>query len=251
MRKILIFILLVSVSTIVEAQRWKFYRYEASLGIGTANGFFDVGGTASESSLLGLKDIDVLSTRPVLFFGTRYKITQNMAVSVRFHAGYFNSTDEDSKNPTRGYVMNVPFFEPTAQFEYSILSEDKRVRSAAVFNRRGMVNNYASIGLYGFAGLGGIVVKPSIDEGKISSSHSVKTTLHTAAVASVGIGIKKPLNKKLIIGVEIGGRYALSDYVEGLTTKFSSHNDVYYFGTASINYKIRTSRRGYPQIFRK
>jgi hypothetical protein len=39
------------------AQKWKLKRYEGIVGIGTAHYFGDIGGTADETNLFGLKDV--------------------------------------------------------------------------------------------------------------------------------------------------------------------------------------------------
>jgi hypothetical protein len=53
------------------------------------------------------------------------------------------------------------------------------------------------------------------------------------------------------LGLELGGRYAFSDYLDGYTSQFSSSNDVYYFLNVTFTYKIRTNAKGVPSFLSK
>ena len=46
--------------------------------------------------------------------------------------------------------------------DYYFISEEKKFRSPAMFNRRGMINNYMTLSAYGFLGVGGVYAKADV-----------------------------------------------------------------------------------------
>ena len=252
MRKIVIAILVMFLGISGYAQKWKLTRYEAIVGIGTTNFFGDIGGFPNGQNWYGLKDINIFRTRPSLYFGARYKLQQDKAIKFNLIFAWMNEKDNPSVNyqDTRKYTSNSFALEQSLQFEYSFVKEDRHRFSFALFNRRGMLNNYSKIGFYGFAGLGGLLYIPGF-KGQIQPTvETVKTSVGYTMVFPIGLGIKLIYNNKYAFGFEFGGRYILSDYVDGISTKFSHHNDVYYFGVFNLVYRIKTSIRGYPMIFK-
>ncbi len=252
MRKTLTIILIILYSIPGFTQKWKLTRYEAIIGIGTTNFFGDIGGYPNASDWYGIRDINILRTRPSIYLGARYKIKQDEAVKFNLILAWFNGKDNPSVNyqSIRKYSFNTFALEQSLQYEYSFIKEDQRRFSFALFNRRGMINNYSKINVYGFAGLGGLLYIPDF-KGTLQypKMETVKSSVGYTMVFPVGLGVKLIYSNKYAFGFEFGGRYILSDYVDGLSTQYSHHNDVYYFGVFNMVYRIKTSRRGYPMIF--
>ena len=71
------------------------------------------------------------------------------------------------------------------------------------------------------------------------------------AVIPVGIGVNLLFKPEYNLGVELGGRYSFSDYLEGYTSQYSSSNDVYYFLNVTFTYKITTNAKGWPFFLSK
>ncbi|MFW6328308.1 MAG: hypothetical protein ACOC2F_08365, partial [Bacteroidota bacterium] len=140
---LLLLLISLTISTSVDAQRWKLRRYEAIVGVGTTTVYGDIGGTADESNLFGLKDIRITDVRPSFRLGIRYKLEEDMSLKMNFIYGRGYSTDDESRNTHRNFGFTTDIVEYSVQYEYYILKEDRRLKSAAVFNRRGMINNYA------------------------------------------------------------------------------------------------------------
>jgi hypothetical protein len=234
------------------SQKWKLTRYEAIIGIGTTNYFGDIGGYPNGDNWFGLKDISLLSTRPSLYLGARYKLEQDKSIKLNMIFGWLSRKDNPdivSWQAERHYSMNAFIFEHSIQFEYAIIKEDQHRFSFALFNRRGMLNNYSKIGLYAFAGLGGLLYKPNVT-GNIQEGYGIPdNSMGYTMVFPVGLGIKLIYNNRYAFGFEFGGRYVLSDYIDGLSTQYSHHPDVYYFGVFNLVYRIKTSIKGYPMIF--
>jgi hypothetical protein len=253
MQRILAIILITFIFISGYSQKWKLTRYEGIIGIGTTNFFGDVGGYPNGNNLYGLKDISLLSTRPSIYLGARYKIRQDQSIKFNLIFAWLNRKDNPSISwqNTRKYSFNTFALEHSLQYEYSFIKEDRHRFSFALFNRRGMLNNYSKIGFYGFAGLGGLLYLPGLKGFVPSNNETQKTSLGYTMVFPVGVGVKMIYNNRYAFGFEFGGRYVLSDYVDGLSTKFSHYKDVYYFGVFNLVYRIKTSIRGRPLIWDK
>jgi hypothetical protein len=235
-----------------DAQRWKLRRYEALFGVGILNYFGDIGGAATNDNWFGLKDLSIKHTRPSFYLGTRYKIRENMAVKLNLMYGFIAGDDAGSKNNDRGYEFTSSIFEPSLQYEFSIISEEKRYSSSALFNKRGMVNNYSQINLYLYAGIGGVFYNPKVNDAMLNAPAYDPGFSKRGLVLPVGIGLKYVINQNWSIGGEFGVRFTATDYLDAYShPKFSKANDLYYFGFVNGIYRIRTSKSGAPILFGK
>jgi len=231
------------------AQRWKLRRYEVGGGLGLTQVFGDMGGTLDKNNLFGLKDIKFDETSMAFDAYVRYKIDPVYAIKGNLIYGHGHGTDTRNRvERPRSYTTNL--FEFSVQAEYYLITEEARYRSAAMFNRRGMLNNYASFSLYGFAGLGFVYALPKVfpAENIVPATDAVATSSF-GGVVPFGLGVKYVIDDRLLLNGELGYRYCTSDYLDGLTQIVASkHKDVYYFLTLSLGYRLETSRRGLPAI---
>ncbi len=247
MRATVLLVLLILIPGITQAQRWKLRRYEAMFGVGTSSFYGDIGGTSEKDNLLGFRDIQLQYSRPAFDIGFRYKLSGITAVKFNMVFGIISGNDLNSRNDGRKFAFNSTIFEPSLQFEYYILPEERGYSSAALFNRRGMVNNFSKFNVYLFGGVGGVFYnpKPLRDfEQQFTDNFS-----KFGATFPVGLGLKYSIDAKWSLGLELGRRFTSTDYIDGYTSKHSEHKDTYYFGIFSAVYKIRNDRRGVP-IFR-
>jgi len=238
----------------LSAQKWKLKRYEALIGVGSVNYFGDVGGSATESNWFGIKDIQLLQTRPSIYAGVRYKIRHNIAVKTNFTLGFMSGSDEGTYHETgpndRNWAFNAVFFEPSAQIEYSIISEEHRYRTNALFTRKGMLNNYSKVSVYIFGGIGAIKSWTFPNDELVNSIVYEAEYPSVGLVFPMGVGLKYVISSKFSIGAEFGGRLTTFDYLDAYgNPRFSKHNDIYYFSVVNAIYRIRTSRQGYPILF--
>jgi hypothetical protein len=259
LRNIVILVLLMSLSVSGGfSQKWKLRRYEAIAGIGTAHYFGDIGGSATEENLFGIKDIELFNTRPSFYLGARYKIRHNMAVKANFIFGFLKGDDEGTY-PEYEYNRDLAFssviFEPSAQFEYSIISEEQKYRTNAMFNKRGMINNYSHYNIYAFAGVGGVFGWPQPQK-ELVNYYEPGTEF--GLCFPIGLGLKYVLSSNLSLGVEFGGRLTTTDWLDGYAPnkiypgkEFSKANDIYYFAVFNAIYRLKTSRRGLPILGRR
>ncbi|KPL16637.1 MAG: hypothetical protein AMS26_03925 [Bacteroides sp. SM23_62] len=252
LKRVLPFILLIALCLPQEgrAQRWKLRRYEALFGVGFLNSFGDIGGAATSDNWFGIRDLSIKHTRPSLYLGARYKIRENMALKLNLMYGFITGDDEGSKNNDRGFEFTTSLFEPSLQYEYSIISEEKRYKSAALFNKRGMVNNFSQINLYLYAGIGGVFFSPKPNDALKNAPAYNPDHTKVGIVMPLGIGLKYVINQNWSVGGEFGIRLSTTDYMDAYSHPvFSKANDLYYFGFINGIYRIRTSRSGVPILF--
>jgi hypothetical protein len=67
-------------------------------------------------------------------------------------------------------------------------------------------------------------------------------------VVPLGLGVTMIYSDKFNFGVEIGGRFTLSDNLDGYTSATSKSNDVYHILNFTFTYKISKWHRGSSSI---
>lgn len=229
------------------SQQWKLKRIEALFGVGTTNIYGDLGGAANATNLLFIKDITFRTTRPSFYAGIRYRLDQRFTIKTSFIYGYSHSEDfTGSRNEIRGFTSTTQLFEISGNLEYYFISEQRLLNSAAIFNRRGMINNYASFAAYVFAGIGATMFwpEPVIQEPRPGDKY--KTDMGVTAVIPVGLGIKYIISDDWIISYEVGYHQTLSDFLDGFKPPSSKMPDIYWISSLNLSYRIPTSRRGLP-----
>ena len=230
-----------------QAQQWKLKRIEGILGIGTTNVYSDLGGAPNATNLLFIKDITFRTTRPSVYAGLRYRINPYSTIKTSFIYGYSRTEDySGSRNENRGFTSVTQLFEFSGNYEYYFSPEQRRLRSAAMFNRRGMINDYSSFGAYVFAGIGGTLFWPHLELSETREGDKYKDNMGITACIPLGIGFKYIISDKWIFGYEIGYRQTFSDFLDGFQSPFSRRWDVYWISSFNFSYRIPTSRRGLP-----
>ncbi len=246
----LISILVTIASERIAGQQWKMRRYEVGGGLGVTQIFGDIGGTISEENWFGLKDIKIDETRLAIPLYGRYRLNPFYTLKINTALAFGHGDDAESDND-RGRSYKTMLMEFSAQGEYYFIAEERRYKSAAMFNRRGMLNNYMSFSSYLFLGVGGTYSRSQVtyttrDPGPYDRVKPNNFTM----VVPFGIGLKYTISDRWLAGAELGYRLSISDYIEGFSqTQDSKHNDVYYFLGVSVGYKLITTRRGIPRIF--
>jgi hypothetical protein len=230
----------------LSAQQWKLKRVEGIFGIGTTNVYSDLGGAPNATSLLFIKDITFKSTRPSVYLGLRYRINPRSSVKTTFVYGYSKTSDyAGSRNELRGFTSVTDLFEIGGHYEYYLLPEFRFVRSAAMFNRRGMINDYSRLGLYAFSGLTATMYWPHLTM-EPREGDKYKNNFGITAAIPIGLGFKVIISDKWMFGYEIGYRQSASDFMDGFKSPWSKHWDGYWISSFNIIYRMPTSRRGIP-----
>jgi hypothetical protein len=175
-------------------------------------------------------DIGTYNTGFGADLGLRYRFDSHFSLRANLVSGYLSGTDEGSKNDSRGIIYQTLLIEPTAQIEFFLFRERRG------FDRRGHLVLKPVINPYAFAGAGGIYYYPSVEGGNpdmITDDYS-----KFAPVFNGGGGLIFTINKKWSCGIEMGGRFILTDYLDGYTSDASTSRDMFYCATVNINYRF-------------
>ncbi|MEX0987305.1 MAG: hypothetical protein WD052_07485 [Bacteroidales bacterium] len=248
-RRIWIYLLLLAliVPVKVEAQRWRLKRYEAGIGLGTVHTFMDIG-----SEFDGIRSFQFTDSRVNLSTHAGYKILEDLTVKLDLNYLMIGGSDSESRDRSLSFTAHC--FEPLARVDYNFLGAGRAFSSNAVFNRRGMVNNYGQSFLYVFAGAGGILSKAKVKDingDEVIGNPSYSNNLQWGYVIPAGIGFKRTMDAYFDLAIEVGGRFTFTDLIDGYQhATASEYNDKYIITSVKAVYKIRNDRRGRP-IFKK
>jgi len=247
-RPLLILILFCLISQLGEAQLWKMKRWEASGGIGPTFFFGDVGGYTNGENILGIKDLSFLQTRFNVELNIKYRISQSINARFSFSTGLLKATDERGSNQDRGYEASTTYFEPALIGEYYFIKN--KSENSYVFQSKGrkfFQTLFSTLDFYVFSGIGGMSYSVKGNDALVNNPNGFDSGGFTAVIP-VGVGSSLVYSPYLNFGVEVGGRYAFSDGLDGYTSQYSSHNDVYYFLNFVVTYKMKTTKKGWPSF---
>lgn len=251
-RPLVTLVILLLAVTVSEGQLWKTQRLEVNGGMGFTQILGDIGGFTPSENFMGFKDLSIRQTRFNVTLGGSYRVTREFNARLNLSYARFNSSDVRGSNIDRGFIANTRGFETSLLGEYYFLKSD--AENSFVFSRKGGLRNrprpldimgmasdfFSRLDMYGFAGFG--VLSYSVKPNDILASHNMKDGGLTM-VFPVGLGAKYLYSPEFNYGIEFGLRYALTDYLEGYTSQFSNHNDVYYFLNVTVAYKFATLPR--------
>lgn len=246
-RSFLLLVLFFLMHQLADAQLWKLRRYELSGGIGPTFFFGDVGGYSQGENILGIKDMSFLQTRINGDISFKYRITQSVSARLSFSGGLLKATDERGSNEGREFEASTTFFEPALIGEYYFIKN--RSENSYLFassGKRFFSSLFKSLDFFAFTGIGGMKYTVSGNEA-LESNQNFNSGGFTAVIP-VGVGTNMIFSRSINFGVEFGGKYAFSDYLDGYTSQYSSSNDVYYFLNLVVTYKIKTGKNGWPSF---
>lgn len=230
-----------------QAQLWKMRRYEATAGFGPSVFFGDIGGYSKTKNILGIRDMSFLQTRFNFTGNVKFRIIREANVRLNLSYALLHATDKRGSNEERGFEALSSIFEPSVIGEYYFIKNASENSYLFLTRRDPFIRQLIrSLDFYAFAGIGGVSYRVKGNDALIERG---MTTGGFAAVIPVGIGATLIYSPDINFGVELGGRYAFTDYLDGFTSQYSKSNDVYYFFNVSITYKLRTGSNGLP-VFR-
>jgi hypothetical protein len=246
-KPLLILTLFFLLSQLTEAQLWKLKRYEASAGFGPSFFFGDVGGYSIGDNLLGLKDFSFIQTRYDLNFNAKYRILQDVNVRFSLSTGLLKANDKRGSNENRNFEASTFFLEPSLIGEYYFIKN--KSENSYLFIKSGkrfLRTLISSLDFYVLGGIGGVSYSVS-GNNALEKSANFKSG-GFAPIVPVGLGASLIYSPDFNFGVELRGRYALTDYLDGYTSQYSSRNDVYYSLNFIVTYKVRTGKNGLPSF---
>jgi hypothetical protein len=239
-----LFLLLVIISflnSVSQAQFWKLRRFEASAGLGTTHFQGDIGGFSHGQNMFGLKDLSLIQTRYNLNLSGRYRILNDLSARLNFSHGRYHSSDERGSNIERGFESTSSFSEIAAIAEFYFLKNSLENSFLGQRGRRMPVNNIMSlIDAYAFTGFG--IVSYTVKPNELLAKQT-SVVKGSDPIIPIGVGVSFNYSRAINFGVELGGRYAFSDNLDGYTSVYSERNDSYLFLNINATYKFRTSSR--------
>ncbi len=229
-----LFIFTLSISSIAQNNRWKRTRYEIVGGIGVTGFMGDLGGGKVDAKYLG--DFDFGAQRPLLQVGMRYKLYERIAVKSTLSYGWVSGFDNKSQNEynlNRNLSFYSPIVELAGQLEYSITKEPVNHRYNLRRGRKFSLRNI-KLNTYVFGGISGfyfnpkgkdpvtgdwVALQPLGTEGQGLMEGREKYSRISMAFP-FGLGAKYNLTRSWTIGVELGARYTLTDYIDDVSTSY-------------------------------
>ena len=251
MKRAILFIFFLSLlAPLTQAQLWKMRRYEITAGFGPSMFFGDIGGYSKSENILGLKDLTFMQTRYDISIGVKYRITQDINARFSFSQGLLNATDVRGSNEKRGYESSISVLEPALLGEYYFIKN--RSENSYLFNkgRGGLMNGIlGSLDIYAYTGFGLLSYSGTPNDSlKVKQDRMGIKPSGITAVIPVGLGASIAFSPIYSLGIELGGRYAFSDNIDGYTSQYSSSNDVYYFLNLTFTYKLKSTPNGLPSF---
>ncbi len=230
-------------------QRWKLRRYEVDVYVAGITMHGDIG-KANEPFANMFNGF-----RPSLGITPRFFIYERVTVALDLAWAMYGGKDDPESSHGRYYSFNSNAFVHGIRGEFYILGTEKRMFSGAVYNRRGMVNNYNKLYLYVYGGVSGVLSKTKIKDLDNGGEEPVGNPGYNnnavySAVFPLGAGIKFSLDPRWSIGAELGYNFSLSDELDGYASEWSEYNDSYYNISVKAVYKIRSDKNGRP-VFKR
>lgn len=246
-RSILVILVLLSIAPVLNSQVWRMRRWEASAGAGPSFFFGDIGGYSRSKNALGFRDLTYLQTRFDVNGSIKYRFTRNFSGRISMTYSMLHATDGRGSNEIREMESTTSLFEPAVIGEYYFVKNYSENNYLFVRRKEAFIwHLLKSLDFYAFAGIGGAVYSVSGNDALID--YGMKGGGFTAVIPA-GLGTTLIYSPNLNFGLELGGRYAFTDYLDGYHhPQYSKANDVYYFLNLTITYKLKTGRNGWPRF---
>jgi len=178
-------------------------------------------------------------------------------LAVALDLGYYmyGGKDEPGSSHGRYYSFTSHAFVHGLRGEFFIFGAGRSILSGAVYNKRGMINNYNKLNFYLYGGASGILSRSYIKDLNNDGEPPVdnpgyNNNMVYSLVFPVGAGVKFSIDPRWSLGFELGYSFSLSDYLDGYASEWSNYNDSYYTASVKAIYKIRNDKHGRP-IFKR
>lgn len=241
---------------ITNAQRWKAERTSLVFGAGMSHFMGDLGGGGKEAAhFFGVRDMDFVTTRPSLFVGYRYRLTEEIAFEPRITYARLSGKDIASANENRR-MRNLSFrtnlWQFGGHFEYAFLKEKQNPRYS--FSSLRALRNLSAFVILG----GGIAyynpkaeytdgkwvaLRPLHTEGQGQAAYTlnfvdaegVNQTVEITpdaeykkitAELTIGLGMKYNISRHWAIGLEITNQYTTTDYLDDAHDRYYNYTQM-------------------------
>ncbi|MEO8085877.1 MAG: DUF6089 family protein [Bacteroidota bacterium] len=233
MKKIFTFslLLILTIPSMVNAQRWKRQRYEFSLGLGVSNFLGELGG-ANQIGTHYFRDLEFSQTRLAAALGLRYKLSNYFAVKTDLTYGRVSGDDKlttEKFRHTRNINFYADIYEWNLNFEGAFQQEQigHRYRLKKVRGLKGY-----ELYTYLFAGVGVFYFNPKAEfqgqtynlrdyhtegQGYVPTRKNYSTF---QLCIPLGIGFKYTIDRQWGLGLEFGIRKTFTDYIDDVSTTY-------------------------------
>ena len=182
----------------------------------------DLGGSAYKKILLGVNDFSFNDAQYLLSAGIRSSLSDYWGYRLSLFHTLANSADDGSRNFYREYELKTEIQGIGAHAEFSFLK----------YHIKSLENS-----VYLLAGVGVINSQTTNLSGFVRPKDTYKPNV-TALYLPFGIGCYAQVNNRLFLNMELGFQYAFTDFLDGITTPDSKHNDMITYLTISASYSI-------------
>jgi hypothetical protein len=246
-RSILIILLFCLTVPLANAQLWKMRRWEAVGGVGPSFFFGDIGGYTIGKNILGIRDISYLQTRFNVNGNVKYRLNRTLNVRLSLTYGLLRATDQRGSNEGRSFEASTSIFEPALILEYYFIKNYSENSYLFLKRKEAFVRNLlGSLDFYAFAGIGGNAFTVKGNDALVN--YGINSG-GFATVIPAGLGTTLVYSPNINFGLELGGRYAFTDFLDGYSNpQYSKANDVYYFLNFTVTYKLKTGPHGLPRF---
>lgn len=221
-----------------QSKFWKRYRHEFRFGVGPATFMGDLGGQIGEGKHF-IQDFDIQSTRFMFQAGYKYIVHPYFSVRGEITMGMLSGDDKHSANDirrNRNLNFRTFLFEVAAMGEFYPLKERVshlyRINGVNSKKKSVIVNPYifGGIALIGFNPKGELngewyALQPLGTEGQELGGRPNKYSRVNVAFP-LGIGVKFGIDNNWSVGIELSGRYTLTDYIDDVSTSYYDANEI-------------------------
>ena len=215
-----------------QSKYWKRYRHEFRFGLGPATFMGDLGGQIGPGKHF-IQDFDIQSTRFMFQLGYKYIIHPYFSVRGEITMGMLSGDDKHSANDirrNRNLNFKTFLFELAVMGEFYPLKERVshlyRVSGVKGKKKSVIVNPYifGGIAFIGFNPKGELngqwyALQPLGTEGQELNGRPNKYSRVNVAFP-LGIGVKFGIDNNWSVGIELSGRYTLTDYLDDVSGSY-------------------------------
>jgi len=271
---------------------WRKLREEVIFGVGASNFMGELGG-ADQIGTHYARDFEINYSRPVFSAGYRYKLSPRFSTKGLLSFGFLYGDDaltSEYHRNHRNLSFRSPILELGGHIEYHIIKE-KFGHRYDLRRNRGRANTPS---LYVFTGINGFWFNPKTKyqnewvalqpfgpegQGRVDTREPYNRISWSVPV---GFGMNFLIDRNWGIGFEYGVRYAMTDYIDDVSTTYvdpaifgddevaraladrsygdwpgsgayqqrgnSNYNDSYMFLTLNLTYKLRPRGPGMPKF---
>jgi hypothetical protein len=251
-RAFLVIVIICFTVQLADAQLWRLKRWEAEFGLGPSFSFPDIGGYTAGKNFLGFKDLSYRQTMFNLNGDVKYRLSRTVNTRLSLTYAMLHSTDIRGSNEGRLYEAKTSLFEPAIMMEYYFI-KNKYESSYLFLKGKSLWTMLSSLDFYAFAGVGGTAYSVRLNDALIERgiSEPGSTADHGfSLVIPGGIGATLIFSPNLNFGLEFGGRWANTDYLDGFDPDIlpNKAKDKYYFLNFTVTFKLKTGPNGLPSF---